>query len=130
MSDANNILKTAKVTFLSNGKIIEIEKDVGFDIDNDGFDLFPLKSGGFIIAIARSTNYGCNISAHLLNSNYNFNIIIDTYLLCMDIVYDNLHNNTSLVVQDIKENYWTLLTVDLPEVMIGNYLIIAIFLTF
>jgi len=42
----------------------------------------------------------------------------------MDIVYDNLHNNTSLVVQDIKENYWTLLTVDLPEVMIGNYLIL------
>jgi hypothetical protein len=28
-----------------------------------------------------------------------------------------------LIIQDIKANYWTLLTINMPELMKGNYLL-------
>ena len=59
-----------KVTFLSNGKIIEIKKDTDFDTDNiSGFYFFTLKFGGLIPMKLKNVDYGRNINMNLIGSD-------------------------------------------------------------
>ena len=85
-----------------------------------------LKSGGVVVLLFRITNNGCDISAVM--DGY-FSKTIHTNIPCIDSIFNHemIDNSTALVIQDIKENYWTLLTIKFPEVMKGNYLFIYYF---
>ena len=103
------------INFLSNGKIIETETDIFVN-----FRIVSLKSGGIIIAKYTIVDDGCDITGYLLDSNSNFNPTIHTSIPCFESIADIMDNNTALVIQDIKENYWTLLTVDFPFILNGR----------
>ncbi|RIA85801.1 hypothetical protein C1645_830244 [Glomus cerebriforme] len=108
-----------KVTFLSNGKIIETERNTDIDLNNVvGFNTFALKSGGIIFVALRYVSDGCDIFGYLLG--YYNNITTHVDVPCENLITDSLDNNTALVVQDIKYNSWTLLSIDLPNIMIDK----------
>jgi hypothetical protein len=73
------------------------------------------------MVISRNTSDGCEIYGYLYPTY--INTTIDTKLSCYEIIYNTLNNNTALIIQDIKANYWTLLTINMPELMKGNYLL-------
>jgi hypothetical protein len=121
-----------KVTFLLNGKITGTDMDLnrmGFDVSSFQ-NRYALKSGGFIITATHDVNYGCDVNPYLLDSN-SFNTTIQnnyttihSNLSCIDINFTIMDNSTGLIIQEIKENYWTFSAVDFPQLMKGNYLTI------
>jgi hypothetical protein len=117
--DTNGHRQTVKVTFLSNGKIIETEKEVNFP--NNTFLI--LKSGGFIDTILKDVNDECDISLYLLDYASNFNTTIHINMPCVHVIARIMKNNTILLVRDIKENYWSTITVEVPNLIAGIYLL-------
>jgi hypothetical protein len=113
-----------KVTFLSNGKIIETKKETSFNSNNfDLFSMMALKSGAFVLATIKYDVYGCNLTGYFLGSNNqwvnpdsNPKVYVDYPCSC-----DLLNNGTVIFALEKKEKHWTLSTLDIPNVMNGNY---------
>jgi len=129
-----------KVTFLSNGKIIDTKQDTDIDLDAVNGFFHTQKDEPYVIykfagSIFKSFNSGdslivtihgddwCTIFVESLDFEVNFNQTINTNTSCGLFDFNIMYNHTFLAFQEVKENYWTILTLDIPQSSIGNNLL-------
>jgi hypothetical protein len=117
-------MPTIRVMFLSSGKITGTSNGVDDShVLTPSDRLITLKSGGTIVLTSKNVYNGCEFSGCLLDYNNKvlLNKTIHTNITCDGVAYNFMDNNTVILVQDIKKDHYTLLTENLPIVMIGNY---------